>query len=144
MANLQPMTESQEHQPKKTPAASRLDTSPSTPEVETSVHTKPPQDHLSLFLEGELATMERDWKPLIKIAEPCPFWEWGQIKEALLNLTENPVEQMVIRGGLSALIKQAEFKPDELILEELIRLIRASHDLVLQRSVREMLEAEMP
>ena len=88
--------------------------------------------------------MERDWKPLINLAESCPIWEWRQIKEALLNLTENPVEQLVIRGGLSALIKGAKFKPDELILEELIRLIRASHDLVLQRSVREMLEAEMP
>ena len=104
----------------------------------------PPQDHLTLYLTGELERMRAAWTPLIESSPACPHWTWNQVAEALLNLTETPVQELVVRGGLSGLIKQARFKPQELVLEELVRLMRASHDLLLQGSAREMLEAEMP
>lgn len=103
-----------------------------------------PQDHLALYLETELEDMQADWKLLISQSPACPSWTWDQVAEALLSLTANPVEELVVRGGLSGLVKQARFKPADLVLEELIRLVRASHDVILQRRASEMLEAEMP
>ena len=106
--------------------------------------TSQPQDYLNLYLQAELARMSSDWCTLIEESPTCPPWRWSQISEALLSLTGNPVQELMIRGGLSGLVKQARFKPPELVLEELIRLVRASHDQVLQGQIRETLEAEMP
>ena len=106
--------------------------------------TPKPQDHLALYLEAELEEMRGNWNTLIERSPACPHWTWEQVAEALLDLTESPVEELVVRGGLSGLVKQARFKPPELVLEELIRLARASGDLLVVRSAREMLEAEMP
>ena len=102
------------------------------------------QDHMALYLETELEDMQADWRLVISEDPNCPPWTWDQVAETLLSLTESPVEELVVRGGLSGLVKQARFKPPTLVLEELIRLVRASHDLLLQRRASEMLEAEMP
>ena len=112
--------------------------------MDRPIPEKPQADHLSLYLESELKEMRASWATLAEQSPPPPCWSWEQIGESLLNLTQNPVEELVVRGGLSGLVKQAQFKPPERILEELIRLVRASHDLLLERFAREMLEAEMP
>ena len=103
-----------------------------------------PQDHLTLYLQAELEEMRAAWAVMVQEHPTCPGWTWNQVAEALLNLTESPVEELVVRGALSGLMKQARFKPPELVLEELIRLVRASHDQVLQGRAHDMLEAEMP
>ena len=102
------------------------------------------QDHLAIYLAAELEQMRANWKALIDRNPNCPPWTWEDVSEALLGLTESPVGELVVRGGLSGLVKQACFKPPELVLDELIHLARATGDILVLGSAREMLEAEMP
>lgn len=104
---------------------------------------KDPEDHLSAYVSQELAVMQQSWRDLLRTNPPCPNWTWADVAETLLGLTATPLEELVMKGGLSGLIKQAKFKPSELILEEIIRLALAAQDLGFQRCARDLLEAEM-
>ncbi len=101
------------------------------------------EDHLSSYVSQELAAMRQSWSDLIRTAVPCPIWTWMDVAETLLGMTATPVEELVMKGGLSGLIKQAPFKPPELVLEEIIRLALVAQDLGFQRCARELMEAEM-
>jgi hypothetical protein len=101
------------------------------------------EDHLALFLSTELEGMRDRWVDLNETSQPCPIWSWEQISEALLELTNNPVEELVMRGALSGLVKQAAFKPKDLVLSEVLRLAIAARDHGFGAAAREMLEAEM-
>jgi hypothetical protein len=102
-----------------------------------------PTDHLSAYLAGELEAMRTAWVELLDRSPPCPTWTWTQLAEGLLDLTKTPVDELVIRGALSGLVKQARFKPPELILEEVVRLIRAAQDQLFADKARVVLEGEM-
>jgi len=101
------------------------------------------EDHLALFLHTELEGMRDRWLNLSETAQPAPIWSWAQIGEALLNLTSSPLEELVMRGALSGLVKQAAFKPQGLVLSEILRLAIAARDHGFGAAAREMLEAEM-
>ena len=102
------------------------------------------QDPLSRYLQAEVATMRQTWTSLTQASPSCPTWTWDDVKEALLAFTTCPTEELVIRGALTALLKQARFKPADLLLEEVLRLAIAAHDLGFRQSARQMLEDEMP
>ncbi len=101
------------------------------------------EDHLALFLNTELETMRDRWIDLSETTQPCPIWSWEQIGEALLDLTSSPVEELVMRGALSGLVKQAAFKPQDLVLSEILRLAIAARDHGFGAAARDMLEGEM-
>jgi len=101
------------------------------------------EDHLALFLNTELEGMRDRWLQLSETTQPAPIWSWEQIGEALLELTGNPVEELIMRGALSGLVKQAAFKPQDLVLAEILRLAIAARDHGFGVAAREMLEAEM-
>jgi hypothetical protein len=101
------------------------------------------EDHLNLFLNTELEGMRDRWAQLSETTQPCPVWSWEQINEALLALTATPVEELVMRGALSGLVKQAAFKPQDLVLSEILQLAIAARDRGFGVAAREMLEAEM-
>jgi hypothetical protein len=101
------------------------------------------EDHLALFLNTELEGMRDRWIQLSEATQPCPTWSWEQISEALLELTDSPVEELVMRGALSGLVKQAAFKPKDLVLAEILRLAITARDHGFGAAAREMLEAEM-
>jgi hypothetical protein len=98
------------------------------------------EDHLALFLNTELETMRDRWIDLSETTQPCPIWSWEQIGEALLDLTSSPVEELVMRGALSGLVKQAAFKPQDLVLSEILRLAIAARDHGFGAAARDMLE----
>jgi hypothetical protein len=101
------------------------------------------EDHLALFLNTELEVMRDRWVRLSETVLPCPIWSWEQISEALLALTYSPVEELVMRGALSGLVKQAAFKPPDMVLAEILQLAIAARDHGFGVAAREMLEAEM-
>lgn len=101
------------------------------------------EDHLALFLNTELEGMRDRWDQLNATTHPCPVWSWDQLSEALLALTSNPVEELVMRGALSGLVKQAAFKPKDLVLSEILQLAIAARDHGFGVAARNMLEAEM-
>jgi hypothetical protein len=106
-------------------------------------HAMGREDHLALFVNTELEGMRHRWDQLSESTQPCPTWSWEQISEALLELTDNPVEELIMRGALSGLVKQAAFKPQDLVLAEILRLAIAARDHGFGAAAREMLEAEM-
>ncbi len=108
-----------------------------------SPYTMGREDHLALFLNTELEGMRDRWDHLSETTHPCPVWSWEQISEALLALTATPVEELVMRGALSGLVKQAAFKPKDLVLSELLQLAIAARDHGFGVAARDMLEAEM-
>jgi len=113
-----------------------------------SPYAQPPctmgrEDHLALFLNTELEVMRDRWMRLSETVLPCPIWSWREISEALLALTGSPVEELVMRGALSGLVKQAAFKPQDLVLSEILQLAIAARDHGFGVAAREMLEAEM-
>jgi hypothetical protein len=101
------------------------------------------EDHLALFLNTELEGMRDRWLNLSETTQPPPIWSWEQIGEALFELTCSPVEELAMRGALSGLVKQAAFKPQDMVLAEILRLAIAARDHGFGVAVREMLEAEM-
>ena len=129
----------------QTPEHRRLHASPQrspTPFAQTPCATGL-EDHLALFLNTELEGMRDRWIDLSETTQPCPIWSWTEVSEALLALTNNPVEELVMRGALSGLVKQAAFKPRDLVLSEVLQLAIAARDRGFGAAAREMLEAEM-
>jgi hypothetical protein len=101
------------------------------------------EDHLAQYLNTELEAMRDRWVRLSETVQPCPIWSWEQIGEALLALTHSPVEELVMRGALSGLVKQAAFKPQDMVFAEILQLAIAARDHGFGVAAREMLEAEM-
>lgn len=95
------------------------------------------EDHLTTFIAKELQGVRTAWESLE--GPSCPTWTWEDLKEVLLSFATTPLEELVIRGGLSGLRKQAQFKPPEMILSEVLRLAGAAQDLTFRRSTSTLL-----
>jgi hypothetical protein len=108
-----------------------------------SSHPMGREDHLALFVNTELEKLRDCWVKLSETTQPCPIWSWEQISEALLALTNSPVEELIMRGAVSGLVKQATFKPEDLVLSEILQLAIAARDRGFGAAAREMLEGEM-
>ena len=102
------------------------------------------EDHLTTYVSQELAAIRADWSALIQATPNCPAWDWSDMVEAMLALTATPEEELIVRGAMAGLTKQARFKPPTLVLEEILRLAVAAQNLSFHKVAQEMLEAEMP
>lgn len=95
------------------------------------------EDHLTTFIARELRGVRTAWESLD--GPPCPTWTWEDLKEVLLSFATTPLEELVIRGGLSGLRKQAQFKPPEMVLGDILKLAGAAQDLTFRRSTSALL-----
>jgi hypothetical protein len=99
---------------------------------------------LSLYLDEELNRLQREWPALARAAPEPPMLCWTSLKEALLEFTETPAEELVVRGALSALVKQARFKSSDQVLREVLVLAASAADPQFRGRVASELEAPMP
>jgi hypothetical protein len=85
-------------------------------------------DPMNVFLQEQLELLRTDWDALAAASPPAPAFSWDDWKEALLNLGEDPRQELLIRGALSAVVKMARFKPPYMILQELLTLTVSAAD----------------
>jgi hypothetical protein len=77
---------------------------------------------IELYTDGELARLRAEWPALVRQAASPPQASWEDWKEALLDEAASPVEELVIRGALAALVKTAPAKTSGETLREIVRL----------------------
>ena len=81
------------------------------------------------YVNGETRKLRAEWSILTKKGPAFPQFTWEDLLEALLDLTKSELEEMAIRGALGCLLKTSQFKPAELVLQELMILASSTSEL---------------
>jgi hypothetical protein len=75
-----------------------------------------------------LTRLVQGWPALIGEAGPPPFFDWEAWSEALLAFTHHRTHEMLVRGSLATIVRQAHSKPPYLVLEDLLIVAIAAHN----------------
>lgn len=86
------------------------------------------ENPMETYLRSELQRLREEWSGLVDQAPPLPVFQWEALKELLLDHTHTPVHEMVVRGALAAVLKQAPFLTPELLLQNILVVAHSALD----------------
>jgi len=82
----------------------------------------------ALNLREDINRFHRSWPTPNAPDEPMPTFTWGQLERQLSSLAATRRSAMMAQDLVSATLKQAGFKPPEMVLREILCLASALMD----------------
>ena len=106
----------------------------------------PPKMKVSqpLALRREMDSLHQTWPGPRSPETPTPGFTWEQVERQLADLSGAPARAAITPALVSALRKQAPWKPPELVLREILCLAWTLMDESFQPGLLPGEEAEMP
>ncbi len=101
-------------------------------------------DNRALALRQEMDSSRRTWPVPPTPETPTPPFTWEQLERQLADLSGAPARAAITPALVSALRKQARWKPPELVLREVLCLAWTLMDESFQPGLLPGEEAEMP
>ncbi|HEY5410806.1 MAG TPA: hypothetical protein VIJ94_08765 [Caulobacteraceae bacterium] len=101
-------------------------------------------DGRALPLRREMGPFGRTWPGPPTPERPTPHFTWEQLERQLADLSGAPSRAAITPALVSALRKQALWKPPELVLREILCLAWTLMDETFQPGLLPGEEAEMP
>jgi hypothetical protein len=101
-------------------------------------------DSRALALRQDMDSSGRTWPIRPAPETPTPHFTWEQLERQLADLSGAPARAAITPALVSALRKQARWKPPELVLREILCLAWTLMDESFQPGLLPGEEAEMP
>ncbi len=97
-----------------------------------------------MALRQENEVFRQTWPDPPRLEQPTPPFTWEQLERQLADLSGAPARAAITPALVSALRKQARWKPPEMVLREILCLAWTLMDDSFQPGLLPGEEAEMP